>query len=236
MKLVKVLSTNVFKQIEESEFNSNPELYIDRTDSPIYWEKHYKELGISYFRMRVIVQELVDLRVNGFDDYRDSEKDVLGKMYIGETGQIIPFYMSYFSMSQTEASLFHNERVANNVVLKAESTRLIARSPKIISVGTKYLVWANSDGTLNTLQANNFTAAIQGFLSGYREFAYLGTNYGDDTDEIMDYIESTGSYATGGLKNYEFNPEIVSAFGGDSDLVRLSMASELKEIFVKGII
>jgi len=234
MKLVKERSTETYKLIDDAELTANPNLYIDRNDFPIYWFNYYEEAGISYFKARNLLQAQVDLRPNGFDDYRDKEKDVLGQMYIGETGQIIPFYMTYFGMTQTEAGLFHNDRVAENVVKKAESTRVIARSPKIISVGTKYLVWGNPDGTLNTLQANNFTAAIADFLQAYREYAFLGTNYKDDADGIMDYIESTGNYASGGLKNYVFNPDLVTAYGGDSNAVRLAMAAELKDIFANG--
>lgn len=234
MKLVKEISTNEYKLIEDSVYTGSTELYIDRTDNPTYWYNNYKEIGISYFKMRLYVKDVVESKLGGFNDFRDHEKDVLGILYLGDTNQLIPFYMSYYGYTIQEASIFHTDRVAMNVVMKAVGTTLIARSPKIISVGTKYLVWGNPDGTLNTLQANNFTAAISGFLSDYREYAYLGLNYGEETDGIMDYIESTGSYSSGGLKNYVFSPTMVEAYGGDSDLVRLAMAADLKDIFVNG--
>lgn len=233
MKLVKEISTNNYQLIDDTTYSANTELYIDRSANPTYWYNNYEKIGISYFKMRNYVVEQYEL-TSGFTSYRDAEKDILGIMNIPNGNELVPFYMGYYGYDLNTASLYHLERVSLNVVNRAIGTRLIARSPKIISVGSKYLVWINPDGSLNSLQANNFTAAIANFMSAYREYGFLGNNYGDDADGIMDYLESTGNYSSGGLKNYVFNPDFVAAYGGNEDLVRLAMVAELKDIFVNG--
>ena len=233
MKLVKQISTEKYCLIEDAELTANPELYMDRTDKPLYWFNHYEDVGISYFSMRNYVQDQVDLMANGFDDYRDAEKDILGSMYIGNTTQIIGFYMAYYGYDQATAGGFHVQRLSENLVKKATCARAISRTPKIISIRIKYLTWANPDGTLNTVQANNFTSAIATFMEQYREYALLGLSYGDDREGIMDYIESTGNYSSGGLLNYTLSSDIITAYGSEEN-ARNAMIAELADIFVKG--
>ena len=169
MKLVKEISTNGYKIIDNAVYSANTEMYVDRTDNISYWYNNYEKVNISYFKMRNYVKEQYVLS-SGFTSYRDIEKDMLGILNIPNGNELIPFYMSYYGYDLNTASMFHLDRVSLNVVNRAVGTRIIARSPKIIYVGAKYLVWTNPDGSLNSLQANNFTAAISSFMSAYREY------------------------------------------------------------------
>jgi len=233
MKLVKKISTNEYKLIEDSVFSANTSMYINRSDNPVYWYDNYEKIGISYFKMRNLLNNIVISKVNGFNDFRNDAKDVLGKLIIGNQNDMIMHYIVNSGQTLAQAQQTHIDRLSLNVVKKSESTRIIASSSKIITVGIKYLTWVES-GTTNADQANNFTSAIQGFLTEYERYAILGLNYGDEKEGIMDYIESTNNYASGGLKNYIFNPSVVTAYSGDTNAVRLAMASELNDIFVNG--
>ncbi|MHA1123750.1 MAG: hypothetical protein ACTSPC_13215, partial [Candidatus Heimdallarchaeota archaeon] len=81
--------------------------------------------------------------------------------------------------------------------------------------------------------------AINDFKKQFEDYAILGENYDDEHEGIMDYFESTNSYVDGGLKNYEFNPQILDAMPGPSDQekedqARALMVAELQDLFVKG--
>jgi len=58
-KFVKEISTNLYREISQSDYDANPDLYYDRTDRPKYILDHYIDAGVSYwlYRCRCILLE-----------------------------------------------------------------------------------------------------------------------------------------------------------------------------------
>ena len=234
MKLVKEKSTNKYIKISQEEYDLNTGLYIDRSNNIIYWYNHYKEAGYLYWQMRNIARELMNLEVDKFNSFGNLEKDILGILGLGDQTQTIIFYMTYFGLNQQEASFLLVKRLSEHTSKLSVDARVIIQSPKIMRIGIKYLTWINTEtGLLDSTQANNLTYAIQGFLTEFERYAVIGLNYGDEREGIMDYLESTNNYTSGGLKNYIFSPDIVAAYGS-KDNARLAMIAELQEVFIKG--
>jgi hypothetical protein len=56
---------------------------------------------------------------------------------------------------------------------------------------------------LGMINGEVFLDAIRNFVSDLKDVALLGTEYGNNRDGILDYIESTGSYTDSGLLDYD---------------------------------
>jgi hypothetical protein len=233
-KLVKIKDENRYVFLTQAEYDADPSLYIDRSSNPLYWLNHYTEAGISYLKARYYVKEIYISKANGYDDFRDTEKEALSIFGIGNQTQIAVYLMGKYNLDLMTAKGLMVQRLAANISKLSSDTSVVIHSPKIIEIGVKYLSSTDPNtGDTDATQVNNLTFAIQGFLTEYERYGILGLNYNDEREGIMDYFESTNSYSSGGLKNYVFNPDLVTMFGSE-DAVRLSMITELKEVFVKG--
>lgn len=233
MKLVKEKSTNNYMSIDQATYDADPSLYIDRSDRPVYWLNHYEKAGISYYQSRFHIKELVDNAVNNIDDFNEADKDAIIEYSYGDRNKMITHLVTVHGYTVNDAKGKVALNAANNQAKLAVCAKIISSSPKIMSIGTKYLGFIDGNGNYDTSQAFALTSAISDFMTEFERFARLGLNYGDEAEGIMDYFESTNSYAEGGLKNYTFNPDIVSELGSE-DNARLAMVAELKDLFLKG--
>jgi hypothetical protein len=235
-KLVKHIATNTYQLISQVDYDSTPNDYIDRTNQILYWYKNYEKAGATYWQMRYRVRELMYAQANGFDDFKDSEKEVLGLLGLGNQTSTIAFYMSSKGLNQNDAIALNIQRISEDRAILALDAKDIVASPKMMQIGIKYLTWIDPvSNELDTTQANNLTNAIQGFLTELERYGLLGIEYGDEREGLMDYFESTNAYTSGGLKNYTFNPDVVTAYGSEEN-ARNAMIGELQDIFVKGLI
>jgi len=231
-KFVKEISTNKYKCITQAEFDANTTLYIDRSDRPVYLLNHYSEAGMTYYQMRYEVKELVDAQAGGFADFNDADKDALCEFAYGDRNLIVTHYMGK-GLSQDDATGLMVLKAAENVQKLSIDAKIIAASTKMMLIGVKYLTVIDGQGDLDSSQAYNLTEAINDFKKQFEDYAVLGLEYNDEHEGIMDYFESTNSYASGGLKNYTFNPQTVAAAGSE-EAARLLMVAELQDLFVKG--
>ena len=233
-KFVKIVSTNKFVLITQAEFDSNSSLYLDRSDRPAYIYKHYSEAGMSYWQARYFVSEVLKAAAGGFNDFNLADKNALTEFALGDQNQIIGHYMSTLSVDLATASGLSVLAMSKSVSkLSHDAKHFIIPSPKLFQIGVKYLTWVNPDGSIDSTQANNLTAAIQGFLTEYERYAILGLEYNDEREGVMDYFDSTNNYLGGGLENYTFSPSVVSAYGNETN-ARNAMRAELHDLFVKG--
>ena len=118
--------------------------------------------------------------------------------------------------------------------LANDAKTLIIPSPRLFQIGVKYLTWVNPDGSIDSTQANNLTAAIQGFLTEFERYAILGLEYNDERVGLMDYFNGTNDYVDSGLELYTFSPNMVEQYGSNEGALN-AMRSELNDLFVKGI-
>lgn len=233
MKLVKEIATNQYLKLSQEDYDANPGLYIDRSDRPVYWLKHFEAAGFSYYQSRHHVKELVDAAVDGIDSFTEYDKDAIIEYSYGDRNKMVTHLVTVHGYTIDTAKGKVALNAANNQAKLAVCAKIISASPKIMSIGTKYLGFIDGTGNYDTSQAFLLTSAISGFMTEFERFALLGLNYGDEAEGIMDYFESTNSYSEGGLKNYTFNPDLVSALGSE-DNARLAMVAELQDLFLKG--
>ena len=71
MKLVKTLSTNEHSIISDTQYNNAPELYVDRTSTPIYWEKYGVALS-DVALAKANIKNTYD--TNGWESFRSNEE------------------------------------------------------------------------------------------------------------------------------------------------------------------
>ncbi len=238
-KFVKIISENKYACISQADFDIDPSLYIDRSDRPHYLLKHYSETGMTYWQTRYQAKELVDNAAGGFADFNNADKEALCIFAYGDQNLIVAHYRTTLGLSESDATNLMILRAAENVQRLAIDAKVIAASTKMMLIGIKYLTVVDVNGDLDSSQAYNLTEAINNFKKQFEDYAVLGQNYNDEHEGIMDYFESTNSYVSGGLKNYEFNPAVLAQMPGPSDeekedQARGLMIVELQDLFVKG--
>lgn len=238
-KFVKIIAENRYACITQAEYDLDPSLYVDRSDRPHYLLAHYSETEMTYWQTRYEVKRLVDSATNGFADFNDTDKDALCIFAYGDQSLIVSHYMTKLGLSQSDATNLMVLRAAENVQRLSIDAKVIAASTKMMLIGIKYLTVVDVNGNLDSSQAYNLTEAIGDFKKQYEDYAVLGQNYKDEHEGLMDYFESTNSYSSGGLKNYEFNPSVLAQMPGPTDpekedQARALMIAELQDLFVKG--
>jgi len=140
------------------------------------------------------------------------------------------------------ASVFHFNRFGEHLNNLREGAAIRSNAPRI---SVAMMMYFKDLDTINT-----FYDAIRTFRLDYVGKYHLGTEYGDTIDGIMDYLESTGSYVDGGLKNFEFSDTYIQAYLAGAavdpnnptqqelddadDYVRLLLINEFKEALVYG--
>jgi len=150
---------------------------------------------------------------------------------------------SYNMLGDVEAaSKFHFQRFGEHLNNLRTAATVRSDAPRI---SIAMMLYFKDINTINT-----FYDAIRTFRLDYVGKFHLGTEYGDTTDGIMDYLESAGTYTDGGLKNYQFSESYVQAYldatavdpqnptqqeiDNADDYVRGLLITEFKEVLVYG--
>lgn len=134
-----------------------------------------------------------EVDANGFNSLSDDQKVMYGEYNIDDGTNIVPFYESYYSESNAAAQARMLTCVSKSIKNNAFACNQRAESAELTECILTYL---SAD------DARTFIDSVNTFESLYRRRALFGTNYGDNIDGIMDYIESTSSYVGAGLENY----------------------------------
>lgn len=124
-----------------------------------------------------------------FADLSDENKEIAAKYCLYDDLTLVSFYMSQ-GLAQADAIIKHKVRRAEDITKAAKTCE--ARADTCV---VKYIAIHD---------ASAFMDAIRNFVQDYKSIAHLGTNYGQDRDGLLDYIEATGSYTNAGLSSYTF--------------------------------
>jgi hypothetical protein len=199
-----------------------PYIFTRELDSELYYDITSvmnihtigKTLG-DYCFIRGRIKELLEPE-GSFDLLKEEEKEVVA-YYCADTDAIIVGYYMGLGLSYDDAINKFIQMRAVDIKSAADCYYKRLSSSDFISIVIRYL---GND------QSEVFLDAIRNFASDVRDVARLGTTYQSNSDGIMDYIESTGSYTDGGLKNYTLATGAVLA-----DFVK-----DLKDTFYYGYI
>ena len=188
MKLVKIKSTNEYKLIYDTEFDSN--LHIDRSNELQYLHQNAK-LG-DYITIRNMVISAVN-SVGGFDSLRELDKPI-ALIYTKSVTieEAVPYYISQ-GLTVNEASYIYLQKFSQNIRNAADCFKERARSVEFATTIMMYLGQTN---------AETFISNTRDLLSDLTDSAIIGTQYGNVQNGFMDYIEDTGSYIGSGSSTF----------------------------------
>ena len=209
MKLVYVKNEKRYDVISDNEFDVNIHDELPNTVENWYlYGKGKKDYMVIRQAMKDIVADV------GFADLKSKGKEYVTEYCAADANSIVGYLMSK-GMTQEDAIQQYKHNRAVDIRKAGEAATSRIESPAFTYAVIKYL--SEEDG-------QTFLDAIRNFVIDYKNVALTGTNYGQNIDGIMDYIESTGSYTEGGLKNYTIlSPYTLEEF-----------ISELKNIIVYG--
>ena len=168
----------------------------------------------DYCFIRQVLSEQMEGSPNPFWSLSDAEKEIIAKYCATDEITLVTYYMMQ-GMSQFEATKAYIYERSVDVRNAADCYYARLTSPSFTASIMLYL---------GPVQGETFVDAIRNFASDVKDIARVGTNYGNINDGILDYIESTGSYVNGGLKNYTITPGLTLA----------GLIKELKDIFYHG--
>lgn len=142
----------------------------------------------------IYVRTQIKLYISGttFDSLSEIDKEIVIKYCATDSTTIITHYMMQ-GMSQADATYIYITNRSVDIKNAAESCSKRITSPTYI----KYIIMFLPEET-----AQQFLDATRNFSLDYQSAALFGNMYGDGRDGIMDYIDGTGSYVGGGLRNY----------------------------------
>ncbi len=125
-------------------------------------------------------------------------------------------YLMGTGLSQSDAILKYKENRAEDIRMASGAAELRINSTPFTFAIIKYL--SEADG-------QSFIDATRNLVIDFKTIALTGTNYGNVRDGIMDYIESTGGYSAGGLKDFTI----------ETPYELFDLISDLKKIIIHGI-
>ena len=182
--------------------------------------------------------------ITGFANLSLAEQNIVGNYCAADDNTLVVHYATTQTAGDIPAALaMHGTKIAafiKELQLIAESRYNSIETIKAVMMYLK-----------DRAEIDAFTAAIRNFLADYKSKFHLGTQYGDSTDGIMDYIENTGGYPLlTGLDSYSFsdvykqgwydanaidpgNPT-VGEQDSAHDYVRDLLKNKLKKILVDG--
>ena len=77
MKLVKEIATGNYKIISDNQLTDTPNIYFDRSDAPLYWDKYGQELS-DIILVKANIKRIYDMK--GWEAFKGmSEKEVIAK-------------------------------------------------------------------------------------------------------------------------------------------------------------
>lgn len=166
--------------------------YIDIT-SCYNWDN----IGLEYFDY-VFVRDQIKMFVSAmtFNNLSEIDKEVALTYCASDMTTLITYLMMQGYSQQEAIDIYITKRAVDirNASLSCE--KRIKSSEYIKSIIS----------FLPEEYAVQFLDATRNFSIDYQNIALFGTQYGDYRDGIMDYIEGTGSYVGGGLRNYPTYP------------------------------
>lgn len=194
--------------------------FSKNTDEFIFNLDKYSIIDKDYVWERDTLKEIAYTK---WDSLNNQSKDILSERCIVGMDTIVSYYMSK-GLSQNDATMkYLNDRIVDvQNAAKCFCDRI--NNPKL----QMYVILF-----LGEAQASTFNDAVRNFKSDLCSIALLGTQYGDSRDGIMDYIESTGSYTSGGLKSYTMSDDMVAAYGSQEGALAV-LIQILHNLIIKG--
>ena len=164
----------------------------------------------------VCKHEIKELVVNkGWNNLTNNEKDIAIQYYsYPDATSVVIYLMTVKGMSQQQAQGFMLQqwhRHHGNVIIACKQ-----RWYYVKFVVPQYLNFTDAEDLFNHIESLAFA---------YNDMGRLGIDYGDKTNGIMDYIESTNAYIGNGLRESGYS---VSGTWDDFILA-------MKNVFVEGI-
>jgi len=150
----------------------------------------------DYCLIRLILKNMMDDTSDPFWSLSTAEKDIICKYCAATDETIVGYYVSK-GMTVQEATILHINVRSVDVRTAATCYHTRLMQPEFMATIMMYL---------GITQGETFMDAVRNFAIDVKDMARIGTNYNNIYDGIMDYIESTGSYVDGGLKNYVISP------------------------------
>lgn len=190
------------------------------TDEFIYNLYEYSIVGKDYVWERDTLRQIAHTK---WDSLNDNSKEIIGIYCAVGMDTLIGYYMSK-GMSQNDATMkYLNNRIEDiKNAAKAYCGRINNNTLQV-----------NIILFLGEAQGSTFNDAVRNFKSDLCSIALLGTQYGDSRDGFMDYVESTGSYTSGGLKSYTMSDDMVAVYGSQ-DAARQALVKIIHNIIIKG--
>jgi hypothetical protein len=136
----------------------------------------------------------------GFGTLTNVEKDIVGIYSATSDNDLVTHYATIYTAGDVIAALeMHAEKIGDFVTEMNHVAINRIDHPSTKKAIMKYMK--------DRPQIDLFMAAIRNFVADYKFKFHIGTQYGDSTDGILDYIENTGGYnlAGTGLGSYEFS-------------------------------
>lgn len=135
----------------------------------------------------------------GFSNLTLVEQDIIAEYCASDDTTLVTHYATTQTAGDlVSAKIMHSARLGVVVEELTKIANIRAFNPKIKEYVGLYFE--------DRVQVDLFMAAIRNFLFDYTFKFHLGTQYGDSTDGILDYIERTGGYSGvgQGLDGYTF--------------------------------
>lgn len=161
--------------------------------------KNWKQFGLECVNDYLVFQREIKSIViaSGWTNLTSEEKDIAIEYFaFDDSGDAMIYLMTEKGMSQENAMMFivKHWHIHHGKMILCTKERWF--QVKLI-VGM-FISTADAEDLFNTAKM---------LIYGYTESGIIGKNYGDNTDGIMDFIESTNGYVNNGLieKNYNLN-------------------------------
>ena len=188
MKLVKIISTNQYKIINDSDYN--PDIHIDRTDNLYYLDAN-SDLA-DYITIRNMVIKAVNNK-GGFSNLKNDEKEIALKYAKSvDINDSVAYYMGQ-GMTQDEATYTYITKSSLDIRKTANCFKDRAKSAEFMATVIMYLGMEN---------AEIFMDNARNFLYDLTESAIIGTEYGNTRNGFMDYLHDTGDYVGSGASTF----------------------------------
>lgn len=201
-----------------------PFLYVKNDDeipfgyqdisSIVNWVKFGGNTKLDYLAIQREIKEIINNSV--WDSLTIEERDLAIDWYaIVDYEEVVIYLMVEKEMPEAEARMFVLKKWHNHHNRMVESCKERWNAVKY-----------NVGAFLRTIDAEHLFNIVSPLIYSFTETVIFGKNYGDHTDGLMDFIESTNFYENSGLKeqNYQLN------FGTYEIFI-----SELKKVLVDGI-
>lgn len=199
-------------------------LYIDGEDtipigyndisSIVNWSEFGENTKLDYLAVQREIRGIVGSSI--WDELLIEEKDLAIDWYaITNYEEVIMYLMIEKEMTESQARMLILKRWYEHHNKMVESCRERWNAVKY-----------NVGAFLRTVDAEHLFLIASPLIYSFTETVIFGKNYGDYTDGLMDFIESTNGYFENGLReqNYPLN------FGTYEIFI-----SELKKVLVDGI-